>query len=150
GRGQRSIQRPRNERTRGGEYEGSLIDYSDWLGELTRPQRADVTRRERQRKVYNGARMERAWIVVVASLVWTGAASPAENLDSFRPSALRSDYGTVSEVQFSTGLVELEAGALAHHLPQAMKDFRFAEPVWVIGYKTEILDSHGKSPKENY
>jgi len=56
--------------------------------------------------------MERAWIVVVASLVWTGAASPAEILDSFRPSAVRTDYGIVSEVQFSTGLVELEAGAL--------------------------------------
>jgi len=94
--------------------------------------------------------MERAKIVAIAWLVWAGAASPAEILDSFRPSAVQTDYGMVSEVRFSTGLVELEAGALAHHLPQAMKDFRFAEPVWVIGYKTEILDSHGKSPKENY
>ena len=32
--------------------------------------------------------------------------------------------------------LELEAGALAHHVPQAMKDLRFAEPVWVIGYST--------------
>ena len=102
-----------------------------------------------RRNVYNGTKMERVTIVAIA-LVWAGAASPAEVLDSFRPAAVRTEYGTVSEIQFSTGLVELEAGTLAHHLPQAMKDFRFAEPVWVIGYKTEILDSHGKRPQENY
>ncbi|HUQ93827.1 MAG TPA: hypothetical protein VM120_19260 [Bryobacteraceae bacterium] len=39
---------------------------------------------------------------------------------------------------------------LAHHLPQAMKDFQFSEPVWVIGYRTDISDSNGKSPRENY
>src|SRR5262249_52766110 len=61
-----------------------------------------------------------------------------------------SDYGVTSEVGFSTGLVELEPGALAHHLPQAMRSFRFSEPVWVIGYKTEIQDSHSKNPRENY
>lgn len=84
------------------------------------------------------------WIVFGA-----GLASPVELLTNFRPSA-RTDYGTVSEVEFSTGLVLLESGALAHSLPQAMKDFRFAEPVWVIGYKTGIRDARGGNPRENY
>jgi hypothetical protein len=63
---------------------------------------------------------------------------------------MRTEYGIASEVEFSTGLVELEAGSLAHHLPQTMKNFRFAERVWVIGYKTAILDTKGKPPRENY
>ncbi len=89
-----------------------------------------------------------AWLVCV--LCGSCAVAPAELLTGFRPSAIHTDYGLASEVQFSTGLVELEPGSLAHHLPQAMKTFWFAEPVWVIGYKTELLDSHGKSPRENY
>jgi hypothetical protein len=78
------------------------------------------------------------------------AAQTDELLTGFRPSAIRSDFGTVSEVEFSTRMLELEAGALAHHLPHAMIDFRFAEPVWVIGYRTEILSVGGKTPRENY
>jgi len=77
-------------------------------------------------------------------------ASGAEPLTEFRPSAVRSEHGAVSEVEFTTGLVELESGVLAHHLAQAMKDFRFAEPVWVIAYHTEILDAAGQPPQENF
>src|ERR1051326_5621891 len=83
-------------------------------------------------------------------LLGCGVAMPAELLTNFRPSTLRSEYGVTSEVEFSTGLVEVESGALAHHLPQAMKEFSFEEPVWVIGYKTDILDSRGRHPRENY
>src|SRR5207247_5375619 len=86
-----------------------------------------------------------AWLVCLSF-----AAPGDELLTGFRPSAIRSDFGTVSEVEFSTRLLELEAGALAHHLPHAMIDFRFAEPVWVIGYRTEILNVEGKTPRENY
>jgi hypothetical protein len=71
-------------------------------------------------------------------------------LSNFGPASVRSDYGATSQIAFSTPPVELEPGSLAHHLPQAMKTFRFAEPVWVIGYKTDILDSAGKRPRENY
>src|SRR5713101_4462166 len=74
----------------------------------------------------------------------------AQTLTQFRPSALRTEYGVASDVEFSTRLVELEPGSLAHHLPQAMKSFQFAERVWVIGYKTAILDASGKTPRENY
>jgi hypothetical protein len=77
-------------------------------------------------------------------------AAAAELLTGFRPSPMRTEYGLASEVEFSTGLVELESGVLAHHLPQTMKDFRFAERVWIIGYKTEIRDARGKPPRENY
>src|SRR5438270_5701240 len=89
-----------------------------------------------------------AWLVCVAPCAI--GAPPAEVLGGFRPSSIQTDYGVASEVQFSTGLIELEPGALAHHLPQAMKDFQFAEPVWVIGYKTDLLDAHGARPGENY
>jgi hypothetical protein len=74
----------------------------------------------------------------------------AEVLADFRPSAVRSEHGAVSEVQFSTGLVGLESGVLAHHLAQAMKDFRFDERVWMIAYRTEILDAAGRPPEENF
>jgi hypothetical protein len=90
----------------------------------------------------------------MAGLCWfvfaVVAATPAELLTGFRPSAVRTDYGKVSEVEFSTGMVELEPGALAHHLPHAMKDFHFAEPVWLIGYSTSVLDAQGRIPTENY
>jgi len=88
-----------------------------------------------------------AWLICAPFTA--GAATPAEILTGFRPT-VQTEYGQASEVHFSTGPVELESGMLAHHLPQAMKDFGFAEPVWVIGYKTDLLDAHGNSPKENY
>ena len=94
--------------------------------------------------------MSSAMRVVVCAAFITGVASPADLLNGFRPSAVRTDYGTASEVEFSTGFVELESGALAHHLPYAMKNFRFDERVWVIGYRTDVLDRHGRSPRENY
>ena len=76
--------------------------------------------------------------------------SAADLLSDFRPSTHRSDYGAVSEVQFSTELIELDAGVLAFHPDRAMRDFRFAEPVWIIGYQTEILDAKNAQPRENY
>jgi hypothetical protein len=85
------------------------------------------------------------WLVCLVFVVQAD-----ELLTRFRPSATHSDFGIVSEVEFSTGLLELEAGALAHHLPRAMSDLRFAETVWVIGYRTEILNVLGKTPRENY
>src|SRR5262245_17216001 len=78
------------------------------------------------------------------------SASAADLPRDFRPSAHRSDYGAVSDVQFSTELIELDAGVLAFHPDHAMRDFRFAEPVWIIGYQTEILDARNARPRENY
>src|SRR5882672_4535522 len=82
--------------------------------------------------------------------LFAAGTTTSQTLTQFRPSALRTEYGVTSNVEFSTGLVELEPGSLAHHLPQAMKNFQFAERVWVIGYKTAILDAGGKAPRENY
>jgi hypothetical protein len=53
-------------------------------------------------------------------------------------------------VEFSTGFVELESGALAHHVPHAMMDFRFDERVWVIGYRSEVIVKARGKPGENY
>ena len=73
----------------------------------------------------------------------------AEPLTDFRPSLLRSQHGTVTQVDFATPLIELEADVLAHHMPRAMMNFRFAEPVWVVAYETELLDTKGRAPSEN-
>lgn len=91
---------------------------------------------------------------LILTMIGLGLASPgaagAELLTGFQPSTVRSEYGAVSEIKFSTPLIELESGVLAHHLPQAMRDFRLAEPAWIIGYRSEILDSQGRPPRENY
>src|SRR6476660_99200 len=76
--------------------------------------------------------------------------SAADLLRDFRPSAIHSDYGAVSNVEFSTELIELDSGVLAFHPDHAMRDFRFAEPVWIIGYQTEVLDAKDRHPRENY
>lgn len=74
----------------------------------------------------------------------------AELLKEFKPSAIRSACGAVSVVEFATSLIEVESGSLALHLPAAMRNFTFAEPVWIVGYKTGILDSQGRAPSENH
>ncbi len=71
-----------------------------------------------------------------------GVASPADLLSAFRPSPVKTEYGPASEVEFSTTLIELESGALAHHVPYAMKNLQFAERVWMIGYRTVVVDKH--------
>jgi hypothetical protein len=82
-------------------------------------------------------------ILIVGSLA-------AQLLTDFRPSEAKSEYGVVSEVEFGTPVLELEPGSLAHHLPHAMKDYRFREAVWVIAYKTEVVDAQGRPPAANY
>jgi hypothetical protein len=101
-------------------------------------------------KRFDGCLMLRALVWVLCVCSGLGAASGAELLAGFQPSSVRSDYGLASEVHFSTGLVELESGVLAHHLPQAMKEFFFDEPVWVIAYRTDLIDARGNRPSENY
>ena len=88
------------------------------------------------------------WLLCGCSGV--GWAAGAELLAGFQPSSIRTDYGLASEVHFSTGLVELESGVLAHHLPRAMREFWFDEPVWVIAYRTDLFDARGNRPAENY
>jgi len=85
-------------------------------------------------------------------LVCLGALSlcAADLLGDFRPSTVRSDYGVVSTVEFVTELIQLDAGVLAFHPDHAMRDFRFSEPVWIIGYQTEVLDAKNAHPRENY
>jgi hypothetical protein len=86
----------------------------------------------------------------VLLFTFAAVAHSAEHLTAFRGSSIESSHGTVSEISFSSGFVELEPGALAHHIPYAMKDFQFDERVWVIGYKTEVLGRRNSDPRENY
>jgi hypothetical protein len=92
--------------------------------------------------------MMRAAILLVC--LGSYCVSAADVLNDFRPSTRRSEYGAVSTLEFVTELVELDAGALAFHPDHAMRDFRFAEPVWIIGYQTEVLDARNTHPRENY
>src|SRR3954453_17003719 len=89
-------------------------------------------------------------ICIAVTLLSATAAERDELLVNYRASDSASEYGTVNEVEFSTGLVVLEPGTLAHHQPGAVRHVRFPEPVWLVGYQTEIRDAAGHAPRENY
>ena len=89
-------------------------------------------------------------LLLLFAALCAGKAADIELLNEFRPSPLRSAYGEVSKVEFSTGLVELDSKVLVHSPAGTMRNFRFAEPIWVIGYKSTIYDPGGKRPRENY
>ncbi len=56
----------------------------------------------------------------------------------------------MSEVEFTSELVELQPGVLGFHAHEALRSFRFGEPVWVIEYRTEIFDSDSRQPGGNH
>ena len=56
-----------------------------------------------------------------------------ELLTEFQPSDRESSYGTVSQVQFSSGLVDLQADTLVQSPKGTRKVLRFNEPVWLVG-----------------
>jgi hypothetical protein len=90
---------------------------------------------------------------MAVAIVSIGPARGAERgdlLEDFRPSQVESAHGKVSEVAFSTRLVVLDPGVLTFHSVRAVKELRLAEPVWVIGYKTEIFDPENQAPRSNY
>jgi hypothetical protein len=100
-----------------------------------------------------GAR--KAYVIALAAPLFFVAlparpVSGPELLSTFYPSDLQSPHGPVSEVQLATDFVAVQSGALALHVHAAGKHFRLSEPVWVIGYKTEIFDSASKEPRENF
>ena len=78
------------------------------------------------------------------------ALASSSSLTDFQSSSVGSAYGIVSRVSFSTGLMMLEPDALAHSPVGSMQNFSFPEPVWMIGYRSEILDWQGQKPKENH
>jgi hypothetical protein len=89
-------------------------------------------------------------VTVLVACLGVTSLNAADVLREFRPSAIHSDYGIVSTVEFTTELIELDAGVLAFHPDHAMRDFRFDEPVWIVGYQTEVLDVKDGHPRENY
>ena len=90
--------------------------------------------------------------ILVLALMAGGSsgAFAAELLADFQPSDRESPHGLVSRVRFSSGLVDLRADALIQSPKGTRKVFRFDEPVWLIGYKSEIVDAEGNAPRENY
>lgn len=74
----------------------------------------------------------------------------AESVSEFQPSGRTSAHGKVSQVKFSTNLIDLKADSLVQAPEGAVKHFRFGERVWVIGFETQILDPSGKPSRENY
>jgi hypothetical protein len=84
-------------------------------------------------------------------LVGSRAASASDLLTDFQPSPIQSDYGNVQQVEIKTPyLLALEPTTLAYHSPGSMLHLRFPETVWILAYETEIYDSSGQTPKENY
>jgi len=73
-----------------------------------------------------------------------------ELLAQYQSTTVASDYGAVSSVRFTTGVVELQPKVLAYSPPGTMRQLRFSENVWVIGYQTSISDESGRSLTENY
>ncbi len=74
----------------------------------------------------------------------------AQTLDAFRQSSLSSVHGTVSEVEYDTGLIDLPPGFLAHSPVGSEREFSFGEAVWILAYKTAIYDAAGSEPDRNY
>ena len=105
---------------------------------------------------YNGFRAvwRRASGSIVAILVLGlglgSTAASSRSLSDFQPSSVHSVYGIVSGVSFSTGLMMLEPDALAHSPIGSMQNFSFSEPVWMIGYRSEISDWQGQKPTGNH
>jgi hypothetical protein len=82
--------------------------------------------------------------------VSSAAASSVESLTEFEPAVRTSTHGKVSQVQFSTNLIDLKAESLVQAPEGAVKRFRFGERVWVIGFRTQVFDPSGKPSRENY
>ena len=74
----------------------------------------------------------------------------ADVLADFQPAGLESPHGDVKRVRFSTGLVELTSHTLVHSPPGSMRDFRFSEPVWVIGYRSSVFGADGLPADNSY
>ena len=91
------------------------------------------------------------WAAALVCLAIHGQkAAAVEILSDFQPSSRHSDYGQVRQVEFSTGIFTLDAKVLGYMQAGTAREFRVGEPVWVLGYKTEIYDSLGRPPRENY
>jgi hypothetical protein len=79
------------------------------------------------------------------------AAQGADLLADFQDSPLTSEHGRVRQIELRTPrLLHVGSHVLAFHSPGSMLHFRFAEPVWVLAYETEIHDADGKKPAENF
>ena len=88
----------------------------------------------------------------IAASFYAGTLLFGTNLiTDFEPAQLSSQYGPVKKVVLKTpGLAFVDSHALAFHSAGSMVHLRFAEPVWIIAYQTEIYDSSGRPPVENY
>jgi hypothetical protein len=102
------------------------------------------------KKQLEGSILKGLVISLFGSALSAGMATAVNRLTDFQPSPVSSAYGKVSQVQFSTHLIDLKADTLVQSPEGSVTHFRFGEPVWVIGFKTEIFDSDGKQPRDNY
>jgi hypothetical protein len=84
-------------------------------------------------------------------LLAVAKAAAADLLTNFQPSPMKSEYGTVQQVEVKTPyLMAVEPDMLAFHSPGSMLQLRFPEPVWIIAYETDIYDASGHTPVENF
>jgi hypothetical protein len=86
----------------------------------------------------------------ILSLTPLTRADAPEILSHYEPADTASAYGMVSVVRFSTGTVTLPPKVLAHSPSGTMRQLRFSENVWVLGYQTSISDEGGQALTGNY
>src|SRR5450432_2769821 len=101
------------------------------------------------------ARRRRSILLVALGSAFCVSILPAQAavrqaLSDYTPAGVTSEYGPVSVVRFSTGMVELQPKTLVQSAPGTMRELSFSENVWVIGYYTSIQDEQGRPPTENY
>src|SRR5260370_4372358 len=90
------------------------------------------------------------WAALFAISIACSSMAGADLLSDFQPAGVESSYGAVRRVQFSTGLVDLGPHVLVHSPPGSMRDFRFPEPVWVIGYRSAIFGPDAQPADNTY
>jgi hypothetical protein len=101
-------------------------------------------------------RVAGAWAAIsalgwaISALTPLAQADPPEILSQYAPAGIASAYGTLSIVRFSTGVVVLPPKVLAHLPTGMMRQLRFSENVWVLGYQTSISDQDGHALTENF
>ena len=70
-------------------------------------------------------------------------------LTRLEPSTVTAAAGAVRQISIETARIVLEPGALTQHGQGSMRHYRFHEPVWLIGYRTEVIEDSGAASTEN-
>lgn len=96
------------------------------------------------------SQFSRAFALSLFFIMAVGHSSLSQATESGFVPAGDSPFGPVSEVRFRTDYTELGGGVLTFHRPGKPIKLSFDEPIWIIGYETEIFTEDGQRPGGNY